>query len=207
MKKIGNVECSMLIDEYLLKLLDEDEIYNSMMSSGRRIKQLKISGKQRKNYQIENQVERLTNVISNFGHDIKHLELNFCELTNPLLKLLNLMPNLKKIVLKSVPDIGIANAEEDQLNGLHNLRMIESFGCNENVLNIFATLPPNCLESLKLIDLDGEPASSEVIKLFPNQLNIKHVETSSKFLSLLNHLQPKLQSLRLVDDRWSSKWI
>lgn len=179
------------------KFLDDYEIFESMMQSQRRIMSLKILSESFDNAEMNIfQVERLTKVIKYFSVNIKYFELSGNVLSMDILKLLNLMPNIEKILLTSVEEKLFEIPENFKLN-LQNLKEIVSLNCSETVLNCFKALPFGVLQRIHLFDKKISTKVNDSIELFRNQHNLKEVWVNTRFINFMD-LRPMKVNIMII---------
>jgi hypothetical protein len=175
--------------ELTLRLLDDDAVFNSIMSSNCRLKFIKITV----DYIFElNQLQtnRLWQIIEKFGKDVKGFEMSGKVPVQNIIQLLNLMPNLKIVELSSI----FKSVREIFINGkleLHKLRIVKCHNVSASAIEIFDQLPADVLEEIELVNSD--PSYNR--KLFPNQRNIEKIKTDKRFASLIDLKCLKLKSL------------
>jgi hypothetical protein len=191
------LEFKSLWSDSCTKMLEDDEIFESMMKSKRRICSLAISSESFDNDQMNSlEADRLVKVVRYFSFSITNIELSGNVLSIEVLKLLNLIENVEKVSLLNIENCQI-KAFDQQLN-LNKLKEIFSSNCSENVLKIFNSLPAGVLHKIHLkFNNDMLPDVNQSIELFKNQHNLKEVWVNSRFVQLMNLKIMKLTSLRL----------
>jgi hypothetical protein len=175
-----------------MKFLDENDIFDSIMNSDRRLKQLKVRGNQTDVFR-ESRLVRLNQVIERFGNDVTTVE--FCSLLLPrnIVELLNLMPNLKIIDLANIVDGDVTKGKLK----LRKLKLVDIYSCSDSIVHkIFNQLSPNVLERICLFEIYDQ---QKIGPLFPNQHNIKEIVTDSDFFDRFEWNQLKLKSLEISD--------
>lgn len=178
------------------KFLDDDEIFESMMKSQRKISSLIISSESFDSEEMnKHQIERLTQIVEYFSANIKHFELSGIWNLD-MLKLLNSMPNVEKLTFSITEEKRIDLPEDFELN-LHKLREFVSLNGTEKVLNNFKTLPGGVLRKIDLSDKIISCDPNQSIELFKNQNNLKEISADTKFIKLMDLNPMKLTILQL----------
>lgn len=205
-RKFNEVSCSIkhfklefksLWNDSYTKMLDDDDIFKSMMKSQRKISSLKILSESFDDVEMNSlQLERLAQVIKYFNVNIKSFELNGNLLSMEILKLLNLMPNIEKICLTNIED-KLFEVPDGFLLSLNKLKEVESVNCSENVLNYLKILPDGVLKKLDLSEKEILSEANHKVELFTNQYNLKEIIINSHFIKLMNLKPISLTSLRL----------
>lgn len=174
----------------------EEEIFESMIISERRINRLCISCP----YKFDND-KHFMEIVEHFGRDIKQLDMSRVQVNHNFLDFLNLMPNLVKINLNNVN--GDVSLNELKLK-LNKLKEVQSSECPAEILEVFNALPPGVLEKVELMWYPSEENDFHEnhllsdINLFKNQQNIKEI-TAHSYLNFINFKQLKLTSLLYED--------
>lgn len=179
-------------DSMEVNLADED-IYDSILQSARKIEVLSIEGDRG-----ENMIQpRLLNVIGHIGEHVKELHLSETSVTKQeIVDIFNLMPNLEKLEIFKVDckELKASPGIEIRLHKLKELAVEFSTG---KILKVFDRLLDNVLEKLTLVDLSQLETTGNH---FQNQLNIRHFDSSLYSHSNSIHLdweQIKLKTLKL----------
>lgn len=180
------------------RLLDNDDVFGSMMESRRRFKTFCIKG-HRNIVDLEcSSLNRLTQFIERFGKDIKQVGIAHFVLPPNFTKLLNLMPKLEKFVTMNVKK-DIKNFIEGELE-LHKLKEVTTKGCSMDFFSFFNGLPPGVLQEIMLC-LPKNPIHSSVpLKLFQNQHKVKKMIVDVVFFDCINWKQMKLKEIMVVND-------
>lgn len=92
-KKFHDISCNIKL--FKLEIHDyseDDEHFESMMNSQRRIDDLEVSAADLNN-------NHLSKLLQHFGKDVKHVKFSSNRLPSNIIELLNLMPKLEKISL------------------------------------------------------------------------------------------------------------
>lgn len=168
-----------------------------MLNSQRRVECLEVFSK-RVVASLETEHEnQLSSIVRHFGHDIKQVELRNIHLLPSTINLLNLMPNLEKIKLRTVKLVKYKNYKLPELN-LHKLAEVESEECYEGLLTIFNGLPDGVLRKVKMSNFGKSSKVDKVSGIFENQFNIEEISTQVQFIKLMNTKEMKVKSLQLL---------
>lgn len=177
------------------KILEDDSVFESIMGSNRRINALTIEYKATEETFLEvSSFARLKLVIERFGKDIKKLKSILILCPPNIIELLNLMPNLEEIDIRSFWSMS-ANFNDGKLE-LHNLKTVKVWGWQPKALKLFDSLPPGvlreiCYESTFFGQLEKDE------KLFPNQNNIKKIIACEKAIKVLVWKQTNLKEIQV----------
>jgi hypothetical protein len=163
--------------------MDDDAVFDSMMSSDRRLKTLEFRAEGH-NLLTELQVKRFWQIIEKFGKNLKEFHMSY-QIQANIIQLLNLMPNLEFIDL----ELYVNSVSESKLE-LNKLRRIKCQSYSTLVIEIFEQLPPDVLEEIELFFGDQYEK-----KIFLNQKRIKKIKTSHKLANCFDWKNLKLKSL------------
>jgi hypothetical protein len=179
-----------------IKELDDDEIFNSIVNSGRKLDSLELCVKS--NYHNSNiklslvQNRRLILILQRFGYEIKELKVSSVDFHQNVFKILNLMPNLVKIEFFMVTVQ--ANLKEVDLN-LQSVGELICMSCGHYVFKVFDCLPGNVLKTIRISQ--QEDVVHEASKILRNQASIEGIEVDGNLVNLLDWKHLKLNSLRI----------
>lgn len=135
---------------------------------------------------------KLIELAHKFGEDVEVAQLCCLLLTNEIIKMLNLMPKLRKIIFQNIGKSDKENFDQISLN-LHKLEEIESTDCSEFLL-LLNTLPPGVVKKVAIYSSFYRNMPSGT--LFENQFNIKEIVADQHFVELINLSQMKLTMLK-----------
>lgn len=169
-----------------------------LLNSKRRFKSLTIDGFYEQASAISNwEIKKdFADIIDHFGYHIKSATFKYINIAN-VVKLLNHMPNLEQIYFYRISDYNF-KGNDFKLN-LRKMREIRSSFCNEGVIDIFNSLPPDILQKIDITLHDTRHVSKafHVAKLFESQRSIDDMEISEGFANLINFEEMKLKKLKL----------
>lgn len=176
---------------YGLELCSDDEdFFESIMKSKRRVKRLSISS----NKFQPSGLDRLTQVIKNVGKDVKILKVYHIVLPRNFVELLNLMPNLEKITFFEVREsekfFVMGNLE------LRELKKVRILSCQPKIFVFFNYLPPGVLKKLCFTRSDDDFDSSD--KFFMNQNNIREIKADEVLAKCFEWSKVKLKEIVLT---------
>jgi F-box-like len=199
-KRLHAVSCNTNLLKLRLskKLLDDDKSFNSVINSNRRFHSLVI-------FQIEKRDRvkltetrriRLKQIFQRFGQDVKSVELNNFKLPSNIIELLNLMPNLKIILLERIR----RNPNETIIERKMELKKLEKIFCkliDEEAIRIFDQLTPGVLKEIRISEIkyeNDDDDNESVNRHFPNQNNVKRIMTDE---NCFDWSKMKLKSLEI----------
>jgi hypothetical protein len=184
--------------KHFAELLDNDEIFHSMMQSSRRFNSLSIINKKFDQFCEFHGVrlERLAQIIERFGKNIKELSLHYIKLPLNFIELLNNMPLLQKIKLVYIKVNDATSMVEGKLK-LFKLKKFEGRFCSIEAFNIFNNLPNGVLQELTLTC--GKDTTNSTTQLFSNQPNITKIIAHPEYTKLFNWSQTKLKWLEVCN--------
>lgn len=185
----------------ITEMLDNDELFDSMMKSNRRVNSLII--KDDREYSCyyamsRSSFRRLSRIIGRFGNNIRELQISNIAVPANIIKILNLMPNLEQIEIFDLDnnDVKLIKGELK----LTKLKKLKVSHCRPDILNIFDNLPEGVLQELSLIDSPqpyNDNPMPEYKKIFTNQHNIKKMTAHDEYIDLIEWNQIKLQEISL----------
>jgi hypothetical protein len=173
-----------------MNLLDDDETFNSIMSSNYRFK-FKIFKAGNIKLYTELQADRLRQIIEKIGKSVKEFHMNY-RLPANIIQLLSIMPNLKIVELWHIKNFASEFFVKGKLE-LHKLQRIKCYNVSPPNIEIFDQLPLGVLEEIEVQSYESEDLNGRI--LFPNQHNIKKVTTDKKFIDFIDWKSLKLKSL------------
>lgn len=143
--------------------------------------------------------ERCMGIVEHFGRHIEELTVKFIHMYS-ILRLLNFMPNLKKINMYRISAYKFYGSYDNDFKlNLNKLKEIKSSFSNSEVMNIFKTLLPGVLRKINVTFHEDSITSeaNQAMKLFEFQENIEEVEASERFAELINFQRMQLKKLKL----------
>jgi hypothetical protein len=164
-----------------------------MMKSKRRIKEVEIIGKScRKKFSKLFNL-RLAEVIKHFGNNVNVFTISDVKLSHNFMKILNYMPNLKKI---TVDDVKVSKSLKVIDLELQKLTEIAITTDNTEVLDIFSELPEDILLKVEIV-CQNTTRFIDAKKMFKNQENIRELVAPEHIIRRMDIKNMNLLSLTL----------